>query len=400
MLIMRYVKRIVKILLVLLCLAVLFGASAQLVQRKKARLAKVPRYGEEPTPVHVAKSHRGSLEITRDYLAIIEPARTAHLAARLTSSVISVTVDEGVLVKANDPLIRLDDREIVAAIAATEAKVAQSEAELAANETVVSTLEKSAEFWVREAERRHRLVASGAAAASETEATFDKANQLSGELAAAKHKSEALRQQVSALKSGVQELKTRKGYCTITSPFDGVVTHCDVDVGDVAVPGKTLLVVEDRDYLKLAFDVPQQDLPLIRVGMVLRFAGPDGPRTATITNIFPSLNMARMLRAEAVLKDALTEGLDTGAYLPITVVPATLENVTLVPTSAIVESPTGQPYVFVVTKGKLQPVEVTVLGRSDHETAVDGIPPMTEVVVGTFLGWSQLSAGLSVEAIR
>ncbi|MGQ9760465.1 MAG: efflux RND transporter periplasmic adaptor subunit [Thermogutta sp.] len=397
---MKYMKRIVKILLVLLCLAVLVGASAQLVQRKKASLAKVPRYGEEPTPVHVAESHRGSLEITRDYLAIIEPAQTANLASRLTSSVISVTVDEGDLVKANDPLIFLDDREIVAAIAATEAKVAQAEAEVAANEAMVSALEKSAEYWVREAERRRRLLASGAAAASETEATVDKANQLTKEFIAAKQKSEALRQQVAALKGEVQELMTRKGYCTITSPFAGVVTHRYVDPGDEAAPGKTLLVIEDRSFLKLQFDIPQQDIPCVSVGMAVHFAGPSGPRTATITNIFPSLNKARMLRAEVVLKDALAEGLHTGAYLPITVVLATLKDVTLVPTSAIVESPTGQAHVFVVTKGKLQPVEVTVLGRSDHETAVDGIPPMTEVVVSTFLGWSQLSAGLSVEAIR
>jgi len=202
------------------------------------------------------------------------------------------------------------------------------------------------------------------------------------------------------MKSQVNELNTRKGYCAIASPFNAVVTHRYVDPGDQAAPGKTLLRVEDRSSLKLAFDIPQQDVAHVQAGMAVRFAGPDGQRDAAIAHLFPSLNVARMLRAEVLLEGASTEGLHCGAYLPVTVILETRDQVTLVPASALVESPQGRPYVFVVTEGKVQPVEVTILGHSDDETAVDGLSPGTEVVVSTFLGWSRLSTGLSVEAIR
>jgi len=396
----KRLKRILKYVLVLSCLAALVAGAVVLIHRRNAALAEAPRYGLAPTPVRVAQARSGSLEITRDYLAIVEPARIANLTARLTSRVESVATDEGQTAEANKPLILLDDREIANSIEVAQAQIAQAEAELAANEATVSALGKSAAFWTREANRMRQLLERGAATASETEAVIDKSDQFTGQLTAARRKSDALGRQVKALESRVDELNTRKSYCSISSPFGGIVTRRHVDPGDQAAPGKTLLVIEDRSHLKLAFDIPQQDIPLVRVGMTVRFAGPDGPRTATVANIFPSLNHARMLRAEVVLRDTLAKGLDCGAYLPVTMVLETKEDVTLVPTSAVIESPTGRPTVFVVVEGTLQAVEITLLGRNDDETAVEGIEPGADVVLSTFLGWSRLSTGLRVEAIR
>ena len=394
------VKRALKIAVAALCLAVLVAGAAVLIQRKKAALAEAPTYGLAPTPVRVTQARSGSLEITRDYLAIVEPARTANLTARLTSRVESVAVDEGQVAQANKPLILLDDREITNAIEVARAQIAQAEAELAANEATVSALEKSAAFWTREADRMRQVLSRGAATASETEAAIDKADQFAGQLTAARRKSDALGRQVKALESRVDELNTRKSYCSISSPFGGIVTRRHVDPGDQAAPSKALMVIEDRRHLKLAFDIPQQDIPLVRVGMTVRFVGPDGPRTATVANLFPSLNLARMLRAEVVLQDASAEGLDCGAYLPVTMVLETKDNVTLVPTPAVIETPTGRPTVFVVAEGTLHAVEVTLLGRNGDETAAEGVEPGADVVLSTFLGWSRLSSGLAVEAVR
>jgi multidrug efflux pump subunit AcrA (membrane-fusion protein) len=110
--------------------ALVFGA-VMLIQKKKAALARSPRLGQTPTLVHVATARRASLEITRDYLAIVEPFRKASLSARIISQVRAVNVDEGQLARANHPLVLLDDREIRAAIAAAKAQTAQVLAELA-----------------------------------------------------------------------------------------------------------------------------------------------------------------------------------------------------------------------------------------------------------------------------
>ncbi len=393
-------KRTFKIVAGVLLVAIAVAGAVLLVQNKRAALERAPRYGLAPTPVRVATARRGSLETSRAYLAVVEPGQTAHLSARLTSRVESVTVDEGQMVQAGRPLVVLDDREIASAIEAAEANVLQAEAEVAANEATVAALENSLSFATREANRMRQLLASGAAAASETEAMVDKANQLTGQLEAARSRSGALQQQVEALRKRVAEQETRLSYSTISSPFNGVVTDRQVDPGDQAAPGKVLLVVEDRSTMKLAFDIPQQDVASVRPGMAVQFEGDDGQQSARITRLFPSLNQARMLRAEALLEKVSGEKFESGSYVPVSVVLGRLSDATLVPAAALVDSPEGQPYVFTVRNGRLEAIEVAVRGRSGEDVAVEGIEPGTEVVLSTYLGWSKLSSGLLVEAVR
>lgn len=396
-------KRSMRLLTVgaaVLCVVALAIVATVLIQRKRAALAEAPRYGLDPTPVRVEAARQGSLEITRGYLAVVTPARTANIAARLISRVESVEVDEGHLVRANALLIRLDDQEIAHTIDVAEAELAKADAELKANEATVEALAKSAAYWSREAERIKELLSNDAASQTEMDAATDKVDQFTGQLAAANHKSVALKQLAKALHHRVAELRTRRGYCVLTSPFDGVVAGRAVDPGDQAAPDRTLLVIEDQSRLKLAFDIPQSDLPGMQEGMTVRFLSAAGVREARVTNLFPSLNQARMVRAEVTVEAEQAEGLNCGAYVPVTVVLDTRRNVTLVSAAALIEAPDGRSHVFTVVDGKLRPVEVTALGRQGSESAIEGVQPGTDVVLSTFLGWSRLSSGLAVEAIR
>ncbi len=353
-----------------------------MVHRKKALLGGAPRYGLAPTPVHVVAARRGSLEITRTYLSIVEPVRMATLSARLTSPIESVETDEGKTVRAGEPLIKLDDREISYSIEVVKAQIAQARAELAANEATVAALTDSTAFWKREAQRMKKVKARGAA--TET----------------ARYKNQALKQQIKALGNRVDELNTRLGYCVISSPYDGLVTRRLVDPGDLASPGKALLVVEDRSAIKLAFDVPQQDMADIREGLALRFVIHGQPRQARITHLYPSLGPDRTVRAECALKGSETKGLTCGSYVPVTVVVRKIDDAILVPANSLVECPKEKVHVFVVRKGKLAHPVVTVLGRGRDDVAIEGIRAGESVVTSTFLGWANLAGGMKVEPVK
>jgi len=397
----RYRKKtIIRITAFLLCVAALLVGAALLVHRKKALLGGAPRYGLAPTPVHVVAARRGSLEITRTYLSIVEPVRTATLSARLTSPIESVETDEGKTVRAGEPLIKLDDREISYSIEVVKAQIAQARAELAANEATVAALTDSTAFWKREAQRMKKVKASGAATESEMEATIDKSDQLAGQLKTARYKNQALKQQIKALGNRVDELNTRLGYCVISSPYDGLVTRRLVDPGDLALPGKALLVVEDRSALKLAFDVPQQDMADIREGLALRFVIHDQARQARLTHLYPSLSVDRTVRAECALKGSETKGLTCGSYVPVTVVVRKIDDAILVPANSLVECPKEKVHVFVVREGKLAHPVVTVLGRGRDDVAIEGIRSGESVVTSTFLGWANLAGGMKVEPVK
>jgi len=395
-----HIRRLAFFVLITMTVLAMIGGGFWLVRHRRAALADAPRYGEQPVPVHVAVAQRGELEITRHYLAIVEPVRIARLTARVSGRVESIAIDEGSVVESGQPLIQLDDREVTHAIESAQSQVRQAQAELASSQATVNALVRTEAYLSREAERLKSLMPEGAASVSETENAVDRAAQAAGELMAARHRAAALERQIDVLTSQVQELKTRKSYHTISSPFDGIVSRREVDTGDMATPDKALVVVEHRSRMKLAFDVPQAEAPLLHAGMAVRFNASDETRHASVSHLFPSLDRARMQRAEAVVQADHAGVLDTGSYLPVTVVIETRSDVTLMPAAAIVESPASGPHVFVVDEGVLQAKPVVILGRNNDRVAVEGIEPGTEVVMSTFLGWSRLSAGLTVEATR
>jgi RND family efflux transporter MFP subunit len=352
------VKKSFRILIMVVAVAVVAGGGFALVKHKKQTLAQAPKFGMQPTPVRVASARRGDLRETRDYLAVVEPIRSVNVSARLTANVEKVSVDENEPVKVGDILVVLDSREIAESI---------------------TSLANTYAYWEREAQRDNTLAEKGAIPGAQAEGTSDKANEIKGRLATA---------------------KTQLSYCTIRSPFDGIVSQRMVDPGDMAVPGKTLMVVEDRSSLKLSFDVPQQDLPQVREGLRALYSVAGKERTAALSHLFPSLNASRMLRAEVYLDGADAAGLSSGAYVPLQVVLGNSKNVTLIPAASLVESPGRNPHVFIVQDGHLAARPVSVLGSSGDEVAVEGVQAGEQVVLSTFLGWAQLASGRKVEVMK
>lgn len=393
-------KKAIRILIVLIMMAALGFGGVLLVKHKKKALAAAPKYGMQPMPVRVTLARLGDLRRMRDYLAVVEPIRVADVSARVTASVEKVLRDENEWVKAGDVLVTLDSRQIEESIAAMKAQVEQTQADLASNQATVDSLARTVGYWDREAQRDRALADKGAIPGAQAEGTADKANEARGKLDAARQKSAAIERSVESLQRRQAELETTLSYCTIRSPFDGIISHRRVDPGDLAVPGKSLMVVEDRSQLKLAFDVPQQDLPEVREGLAATYSAAQQNHEVTLSHLFPSLNAARMLRAEVYLSGREIDGLSPGAYVPLRVVLGNDKDVTLVPGTAVVESPGGHAHVFVVRDHHLEARPVNLLGSSGDDVAVDGIQVGEQVVLSTFLGWAQLASGQMVEAMQ
>jgi len=394
------IARALRVLVVLLVVAALIAGARHLIQRKRKELAAAPRYGMAPVPVEVAVARKGVLARTRDYLAVVGPVRRAAVSARLTATVEKVVHDEGDAVKAGEPLVFLDDREIRDDLAALAAQIEQAGAELSASQATAASLARSAAYWKREAERDRTLAKKGDIPAAQAEATADKANAFQGRLDSTRAKSRAIGHQIEALKKKSAQLATRLTYCVLRSPYHGVVARRLVDPGDLASPGKGLMVVEDRSQRKLSFDAPQRDLPEVREGLAVTFRVGGAERRAVLTHLYPSLDVARMLRAEVVLDGKAADGLDIGAYEPLSVVLEERSGVTLVPASAVIECPKHNHHVFVLRKDRLEHHQVKILGASGDDTAVEGIAPGEKVVTNTFLGWAKLAGGMKVEPVQ
>ena len=386
------------IVLIILAAIVLFAVA--LIKRKKHKLANAPKYGMRPVSVRVITAELNNFATKIDYLSVVEPLQITNISARLTTNVDKVKCDEGSVVKEGDVLVVLDSREIESDIASVQADIAKAHSELAANEATVTSLNNSVAYWVREAERDKILAGKGSIPGAQSDATIEKASDFEGKLDSAKHTSKAVQHLISSLESKKSQLKTRLSYCTILSPYDGLVTQRLVDPGNLALPGKNLLVVEDRSQMKLAFDIPQQDLSKVHKGISVRFSAGDKTYETKLSHLYPSLNRARMLRAEVFLTDDQKKGLISGQYLTSSILLNEINDAVTIPASCLIEDAEHFSYVFIVKNGMLTQKKVSVLASTEDQVAVAGIEPDNQVVTNTFLGWTILSNGKKVEVLK
>ena len=393
-------KKYIKQLLIIIVLILLILFAVLIIHRKKQKLAHAPKYGMNPIPVRVVKSRSGSLSDKINYLATIEPMQVANISARLISTVDKILCDEGSSVKIGSTLIELDKQEIKDSQSSIQANIAQARSEFAANNAAVSSLKKTVSFLQREAKRNKTLADKGSIPGSQAEASMDKASEFAGKLEAAEYKLQSLSHSIEALQSKKNQIKTRLSYCTIKSPYNGIVQQRLVDTGDMAAPGKKLLVIEDRSQLKLSFDIPQQDLAKIKQAMPVYFTVNGKTRQAALSLLYPSLNKTKMMHAEAFLNTKLSEGLICGQYLTVQVKVNKAVNAVILPISCLIEGPDHNQYVFAVENNKLTHHKIKILASNADEIAVDGIKADQQIVLNTFLGWNTLSANQKVQVLK
>jgi RND family efflux transporter MFP subunit len=394
----KHVKMVIlRILILIGVIAALAIGGRALVLRKRASLKKSPQSKMGATPVSVSIVRRGDLQQVHDYPAVVEPFRVTSIAARVTARIDSVLRKEGDRVKAGDPLLALDDRQTKLSMVSSDTTIKQSQVQLTAAKAALPSLQKTCKYWTDESARDAALATKGTISSAEAEATQEKLNGALGQLIIAEQNLNVIEMQIASHKSKKNELETTLGYYSITSPFDGIVTTKMVYPGDMATPGKPLLVISDDTKLKLSFDVPQCDLNGLKVGGMATFTVNGAQKSAAISRIYPSFNKARMVRIEALLTEVGSSDLALGTYLTVSVQVKKMVAALIIPADAIVERLNDTPTVFVVNDGTLETRDVALLGKSGNTVAVTGVAEGDAVVTTSFLGWARLAPGMSVE---
>ncbi len=187
---------------------------------------------------------------------------TIHIASRVTSFIQRINVREGDRVKAGAPLAQIDQSDLEGAIKQSGAALKAAGAEM--------------EDAARDLARMVELATSGAVASE----TVRKA-QVRRSVALARN-AEA----VAAHDIARDQLR----YTSITSPADGVVVERYAEPGDLATPGKTLLViVSDRALLFETF-IPESLVANIHIGdpVFVHLDALSAEREGTVVRLVPA----------------------------------------------------------------------------------------------------------------
>jgi RND family efflux transporter MFP subunit len=194
----------------------------------------------------------------------VQPRRKADIASQIIATIQEVKVQPGDKVKLGEPLIVLDDRELLAQQRETAAALSAAEADLD---------QRKREY--------DRIMAVGTAASK------DEKDRATGVY----NVSQAL---VRRYREQVSRIEIQLTYTRIKAASAGVVADRYADPGDLAVPGKPLLNIQDVHELELHAAVPESQALAVTIGqkLPLRIDAAGVAGVGTVREIVPQAQQA------------------------------------------------------------------------------------------------------------
>jgi RND family efflux transporter MFP subunit len=368
-----------RIVIAIVGLALLSGGIAVIVNKQKT-LANLPKPSSQPPAVQTAPAFQGTIDITSRQLGEIQPYVQADLAPRITGYILSISKREGDSVMKGEVVCTVDDRELSKRAETTQAEMLATKQRLAGARSVYETQRSVTD-------RDEKLYQAGAIskeALERSRATLD----------GARSSVEAFEESIRGLKSNVEAARLQVGYAQIAAPFSGLVTKRSAEPGDLAVPGKPILTIQQPSPVKVIVQIPQELTGQIKPGTKLVLSNGQNTSPAAVTKVYPALGKNLLGSVEALLPKS-PFGLPTGSTVGVDVVTTTVTGV-VVPENAVARTEKGA-FLYTVQDGTIHIQPVRILGVGQGKAAVQGdIVPGTPVAVAQENKLLTLSEGMKV----
>lgn len=177
---------------------------------------------------------------------VVEALRQSVIAAQVAGAVTQVPVKAGDAVKAGQVLAQIDARAARQEASASRAQVEAARAAL----TVAG----------KEFERNKQLFAKNYISQS----ALDKAE--------AQYQAAAAQAKAQLAQAGASQ--TQSGLYTVTAPYAGLVAELPLTVGEMAMPGRTLLTLYDPAAMRVAVNLAQEQLAALALDQSVRIEIP------------------------------------------------------------------------------------------------------------------------------
>jgi HlyD family secretion protein len=286
-------------------------------------------------PPLTAKSQIKSITETYEAVGTVRPRTETRIDAQVTGKVLRVFVRPGDAVGKGDPLIALDDREFISRLDGARqglrsSQAAREEARQGVNAARAAFVKAELQY-----KRIARLFADKATTSSELE--HAEANFLLGQ-AKLKQAEEGLQGAEAGVRQAqelVEEAKIMQGYTVIKAPEDAEVVKRMIEPGDLAMPGKPLLIVQTASSMRLEAYVREGLINEVQRNkeLMVRIDSLKKTVKGTVEEVVPSADpKTRTFLVKVGLPDLI------GAYpgmFGILLVPAGSRQAVLVPTEAV-----------------------------------------------------------------
>jgi RND family efflux transporter MFP subunit len=285
----------------------------------------------------------------------VEAVRSATISPKVGGTIEDMPVVLGSVVKKGDLLVKIDAGEIRARLSQAEARLEQAK---------------------RNYEREKRLLEKQAS-------TRETVNSMADALKVAT--------------AATREARTMLDYTVIRAPFSGVIARKMMQVGDMAMPGKPMLGLDDNRHLQAVAAVPEALALQIRRGDQLSIQVPAAGFSGSgkVSELAPAADaQSRTTMVKLAIDGAV--GVQPGQYVRVMLPTAPLDTLR-VPETAVLRF--GQmERLFVVANGK---AELRLVRTGEHRNGkieiLAGLEDGEQVVIR---GNDQLADGQPVKVVQ
>jgi RND family efflux transporter MFP subunit len=293
----------------------------------------------------------------------IEAVNQSTVAAQTSGRVVELPFDVGDYVEQAAIIARLTSSEQSARVAAAEGSLGEAEARLA------------------EAELAYQR----------TRDVFDKKLIAKAQLDTAAANLDSARARLEAAQAALREAREGLGYTVVRAPYAGIVAARHVQLGETVTPGRILMTGVSLEHLRVAVEIPQQDIGPLRDHRKARVILPDRRSlTAGELRIPPSADSATHTFRVLVPLPEGDHGVFPGTLVKVAFVSGEDQRL-LVPAAAVVRrgEVTG---VYIVDEAGSVSLRYVRTGTPDP---LGRVPVLAGVVAGERVATDTIAAGIA-----
>jgi len=314
----------------------------------------------------LVEAQKTPVNLTKEYTGDTFAAKQVMLSTRLMGYIKSIAVKEGDVVKKGDFLFEVDPSDIASMINQARAGVMQAQNGVFMAKLAYSDAEK-------DFARFKNLYTQGAV----SKRNYDKMT-LNKKMRGSQVKmAEAM---LAQAKAGLGQAMAQIKYSKVYSPINGVVVRKMSDVGDMALPGRPIVILSDLKSVQARAFIKSQDLKVIKKGQHAKIYFPslDKRIEAKVSSIILSGDPATHSYL-VKFKFPYSKEVLPGMYAKIKVEIGEEEQVTI-PYNALT-SRMGSIGVFINENGIAKFKPVKILSQDNSKVVVTNIEEGEEVVV-------------------
>jgi RND family efflux transporter MFP subunit len=341
-------------------------------------------------PVEVVHPRRANVARTLQSNATLEAFEHAELFAKVSGYLSEVRVDIGDHVKAGQVLAVIDIPEMEQELAETKAQLESKQSSLESATRQLDHYKANITLQNALLRRREELGAEGHFISDRTLDEVRAAAAIAkADLSVAEANRALAADEVDVVAATVEKVKTLLAYRQIVAPFDGEVARRLVNRGDLVQTATgtrmtPLFTVQRIDTIRVFCDVPENDVPHLRIGdpAIVKPSGFDGePFIGKVTRFSLRLDPeTRNMRTEIDLPNP-GERLYPGMYAEVTLEMDRHSDALVVPSPAIGTDDHGT-FVYTVVGDRTQRVAVEIgLNDNGQVEVTQGLPAESAVVI-------------------